>query len=86
MDDSLLYHVRHLRDGEGFSICQIADLLGLPRKKVARFIEYGGIVKKKRVSMMDTDERLIVDWYETYPSLKATQVFDRLQTYGYTGR
>jgi hypothetical protein len=86
MDDGLLNHVRHLHEVEGLSIRQIADLLGLSRKKVARSIEHGGIVKKKRVSIMDPYGRLIEDWYETYPSLKAIQVFDRLQTYGYTGR
>jgi len=85
MDDSLLNQVRHLQEVEGFSIRQIADLLGLSRKKVVRLIEHGGIVKKKRSSIMDPYGRLIQDWYETYPSLKASQVFDRLQTYGYPG-
>jgi len=85
MDDGLLNQVRHLQEVEGLSIRQIADLLGLSRKKVARLIEHGGIVKKKRASMMDSYGRLIEDWYETYPSLKAIQVYDRLQTYGYTG-
>ncbi len=84
MDDGL-NQVRHLHEVEGLSIRQIADLLGLSRKKVARLIDHGGIVKKKRASMMDSFGRLIEDWYETYPSLKATQVFDRLQTYDYTG-
>ena len=85
MDDGLLNQVRHLHEVEGLSIRQIADLLGLSRKKVTRLIENGGIVKKKRAGMMDSYGRLIQDWYETYPSLKATQVLDRLQTYGYTG-
>jgi len=53
MDDGLLNHVRHLHEVEGLSIRQIADLLGLSRKKVTRLIEHGGIVKKKRVSIMD---------------------------------
>ena len=78
--------VRHLQEVEGLCIRQIADLLSLSRKKVTRLIEHGGIVKKKRASMMDSYGRLIEDWYETYLSLKAIQVFDRLQTYGYTGR
>ena len=85
MDEGLLNQVRHLREVEELSIRQIADLLGLSRKKVARLIDHGGIVKKKRAGLMDPYEQLVQDWYETYPSLKATQVFDRLQTYGYTG-
>ena len=75
MDDGLLNQVRHLQEVEGLSIRQIADLLGLSRKKVTRLIEHGGIVKKKRASMMDSYGRLIQDWYETYPSLKATPGF-----------
>ncbi|MGZ6230857.1 MAG: IS21 family transposase [Syntrophales bacterium] len=86
MEDALLNQVRHLREVEGLSIRQISDLLGMSRKKVTRLTESGGIVKKKRSSIMDPYGHLIDDWYGTYPSLKATQVFDRLQTYGYTGR
>ena len=85
MDEGLLNQVRHLREVEELSIRQIADLLGLSRKKVARLIEHGGIVKKKRAGLMDTYEQLIQGWYELYPSLKASQIFDRLQTYGYRG-
>jgi len=85
MAEGLLNQVRHLREVEGLSIRQIADLLGLSRKKVTLFIEHGQIVRKKRAGLMDPYEQLIRGWYETYPSLKATQVFDRLQTYGYPG-
>jgi len=42
MDDGLLNQVRHLQEVEGLSIRQIADLLGLSRKKVTRLIEHGG--------------------------------------------
>lgn len=86
MEDALLNQVRHLREVEELSIRQISDLLEMSRKKVTRLIERGGISGKDRGSMIDPYRRLIEDWYETYPSLKATQVFDRLQTYGYPGR
>src|SRR5660397_123008 len=86
MEDDLLNQVRHLQEVEGLSIRQISELLGLSRKKVTRLIESGGIVKKERSSIIDPYRRLIEDWYEAYPSLKATQVFDRLQTYDYIGR
>ena len=86
MDDSWGNQVRHLYDVEGLSIRQIAAQLGLSRKKVSRLIEKGSVIRKKRASIIDPYGRLIQDWYETYPSLKATQVFDRLQTYGFTGR
>ena len=86
MEDDLLNHVRHLQEVEGLSIRQISELLCLSRKKVTRLIESGGIVKKERSSIIDPYRRLIEDWYEAYPSLKAIQVFDRLQTYDYPGR
>lgn len=76
--DHLLNHARHLHEVEGLSIRQVADVLGLSRKKTTSLIKQGGIVRKKRKS-------LLADWYETYPSLKASQVYDRLQTYGFTG-
>lgn len=85
MDDNVLNHIRHLREVEGLSIRQVADLLGLSRKKTTRLIEKGGIVRKQKKSILDDYARLIEDWYETYPSLKATQVWDRLRTYGFPG-
>jgi transposase len=85
MDDNVLNHVRHLQEVEGLSIRQIADLLGLSRKKITRLIEKGGLDRKKRKGILDDYARLIEDWYETYPSLKASQVYDRLRTYGFTG-
>lgn len=85
MDEGVVNQVRHLREVEGLSIRQIADLLGLSRKKVTRFIDHGAIVKKNRTGLLDPYAQLIQGWYELYPSLKATQVFDRLQTYGYPG-
>lgn len=83
--DHLLNHARHLHEVEGLSIRQVADVLGLSRKKTTSLIKQGGIVRKKRKSLLADYARLIADWYETYPSLKASQVYDRLQTYGFTG-
>jgi transposase len=84
-EDSLLNQVRHLQEVEGLSIRQVAEALGLSRKKTTRLIEKGRIIRKKRKSLLDDYARLIEDWYETYPSLKASQVYGRLQTYGFTG-
>ena len=86
MEDAHLgNHVRHLREVEGLSIRQVADALGLSRKKTTRLIKQGGITRKKRSCLLDDYARLIEDWYESYPSLKASQIYDRLQTYGYPG-
>jgi len=83
MDDG--NQVQHLYEVEGLSIRQISEHLGLSRKKVTRLIEKGNITRKKRESIIDPYERLIKDWYETYPALKASQVFERLQSYDFTG-
>lgn len=84
-EEHLLNHVRHLHEVEGLSIRQVADTLGLSRKKITRLIKQGNIVRKKRKSLLTDYARLIEDWYEAYPTLKASQVYDRLQTYGFPG-
>lgn len=84
-EEQLVNHVRHLQEVEGLSIRQVADALGLSRKKTTRLIKRGQIVRKKRKSILADYARLIEGWYETYPTLKASQVYDRLQTYGFTG-
>jgi len=84
-EEHLMNHVRHLQEVEGLSIRQVADTLGLSRTKVTRLIRQGKIVRKPRKSILDEYSRLIEDWYEAYPSLKASQAHDRLQTYGFTG-
>nr|HPI52934.1 IS21 family transposase [Smithellaceae bacterium] len=84
-EEHLMNHVRHLQEVEGLSIRQVADALGLSRTKVTRLMRQGKIVRKPRKSILDEYSRLIEDWYEAYPSLKASQAHDRLQTYGFTG-
>lgn len=84
-EDHLLHRVRHLQEVEGLSIRQVADVLGLSRKKTTRLIRQGEIVRKPRGNLLDDYARLIEDWYGSYPSLKASQVHDRLQTYGFPG-
>jgi transposase len=84
MDANVLNHVNHLRQVEGLSIRQTADALGVSRNKVARLIKEGGVARKRK-RLLDDYARLIEDWYETYPSLKASQVLDRLRAYGFEG-
>ena len=84
-EEHLVNQVRHLQEVEGLSIRQVADALGLSRTKVTRLIRQGKILRKPRKSILDEYARLIEDWYEAYPSLKASQIYDRLQTYGFSG-
>jgi hypothetical protein len=45
----------------------------------------GGAPRRKRAPIIAPYVRLIEEWYRQYPSLKAVQVYARLQSYGYPG-
>jgi transposase len=85
MNSSFSERVRHLYEVEGLSIRQIASTLAISRKKVSRIINNEAIPKAPHPSILQPYERLIEVWYKTYPSLKATQVYDRLREYGFSG-
>ncbi|MBF0620136.1 MAG: IS21 family transposase [Candidatus Omnitrophica bacterium] len=86
-DDVIIQQVLHLRDVEKLSLRQIAQQIGIDRKR-ARRILYASqaapaiVVKKGKV---DSFMSLIGEWYSKYPHLQAQQVFERLKNYGYTG-
>lgn len=85
MEDGLRIQVRHLREVEGLSMRQIADKLNLGRKKVWRILRGEKMRKPAGSSILKPYERLIEEWYGEYPMLKATQVYERLKSYGYEG-
>lgn len=85
MEDGLRIQVRHLREVEGLSMRQIADKLNLGRKKVWRVLRGERMRKPAGSSILKPYERLIEEWYGEYPMLKATQVYERLKSYGYEG-
>jgi transposase len=85
MEEALESQIRHLYDVEGLSMRQIARTLQIGRKKVARILRAKGAARPPSRSQMAPYERLIREWYATYPSLQATQVFERLHAYGFTG-
>ena len=85
MEDSLRMQVRHLREVEGLSMRQIADKLNLGRKKVWRVLRGEKMKKPAGSSILRPYERLIEEWYREYPFLRATQVYERLKSYGYEG-
>lgn len=87
MDESLLQRVLHLRQVETLSHRQIAQALGIGRKRVRRMLKNtakveGRLVKK---TLLDDYRNLITEWYRQYPRLMAKQVHARLVEYGYTG-
>jgi len=85
-EDALISGVLHLRQVEKLSQQQIADTLGIGRKKVGRILKGGDDSKPiVRKSILDKHVHLIVEWYKQYPRLKAIQVYERLKSYGYQG-
>ena len=84
MNETLLNEVRRLWETEKLSRRQIAEQLGLGRRRVAAFL--GGTDRKPRApTVVEPYERLIAEWYAATPSLKAIQVLRKLQSYGYPG-
>ncbi len=85
-EESLIQRVLHLRQVEKLSQRQIAESLGIGRKRVRRILKgLGNASAIPRKSILDEYNHLIAHWYKQYPRLKATQVYERLKSYGYEG-
>lgn len=85
MKETEKIQVKHLWEVEGLSMRQIATKLSLSRKKVSRLVREEKMVKPAFSSILKPYERLIAEWYREYPSLKASQVYERLKSYGFEG-
>lgn len=75
-------HQRHL-----LKVSQIARILGLDERTVARWVEEGTYQPRKvtrRASKLDPHKPHIVRWLDAYP-YTATQIFQRLREEGYEG-
>lgn len=83
--ESLEARVRHLREVEKLSLRQIAGMLGMGRRRVARILTAIGAKPPRKPSLLEPYRGLIANWYRDYPRLKALQVYERLKPYGYTG-
>jgi len=77
--------VRHLYEVEHLSIRQIAKKLKMARKTVARVVRNERVMRSYPDSILRPYERLIDQWYREYPFLRASQVYERLQSYGFKG-
>jgi hypothetical protein len=87
MDQSRINQVKHLYEVEHLSMRQIAVQFRMCSKTVSLIITGRERPKKpKKPSLIQPYLRLIGEWYEQYPSLRASQVYERLQPYGYPGR
>jgi len=85
MDPIFCGHVRHLYEVERLSMRQIAKKLGVSKKRVCRVIRNEKITKPLPESILKPYERLIDQWYQEYPFLKASQVYERLKAYEFKG-
>jgi transposase len=86
MDPSKISQVKHLYEVEHLTRRQIAETLHMCHKTVRRIIE--GKERRRRShppSPLESFARLIEEWYQRYPSLQATQIKERLASYGYQG-
>ncbi len=85
MDPIFCGHVRHLYEVERLSMRQIAKKLGVSKKRVSRVIRNEKMTKLIVESILKPYERLIDQWYQEYPFLKASQVYERLKAYEFKG-
>jgi len=85
MDPAMLNQVRHLYEVERLSQRQVAEKLGISRKRVSRLLHPESLKKPFRETIFQSFDRLVREWYREHPSLKATQVYERLKTYGFPG-
>jgi transposase len=85
MDEVLISQVRHLYEVEKLTLRQISQRLGIGRKRLFRIIRGETLIQKPRERILKPYERLIEAWYEEFPQLKATQVYQRLRGYGFSG-
>jgi len=85
MDETLRIEVRRLWEVERLTMRQIASKLRMGRKTVWRILREKAAPKSPKPSIIAPYERLLAEWYKATPALMATQVFNRLLGYGYTG-
>ncbi len=85
MDPNLGSDIRHLYEVERLSMRQIAQRLGVSKKRVSRVIRNEKIAKRVVDSIVKPYERLIDQWYQEFPFLKASQVHERLKAYDFKG-
>ena len=75
--------IKHLRDIQRLSFPQIAEKLGISRVTCSRI--YSGKVQsiRPRNQNLEQFKHLILQWYDEHPSLRASQVYERLKVRGY---
>ena len=86
MDESQVARIIHLHTVEKLSFRQIAGQLGINRNTVSKIVRQNDCpIEIRKESILSPYYGLIGQWYKDYPSLQATQIYERLKSYGFTG-
>jgi len=85
--ESLFKTILHLREVEKLSLRQIGKDMGIDRNRVSRILRESNISTKPiaRPSIIEPYKALISEWYKERPYLKAIQIYEKLQSYGFKG-
>jgi len=81
----VLHQIQQLYEVERLSQRQIAKKLQISRKVVSRIIQRQSLKKPPPQVLCQPYDRLIREWYQEYPFLQATQVYERLKSYEFPG-
>lgn len=83
--EAIAQRVLYLSQTERFSGRQIADSMGISRRRVRNILNNSHAKPIRRKCILDEYNHLIAHWYKQYPRLRATQVYQRLKAYEYDG-
>ncbi|MBW2647589.1 MAG: IS21 family transposase [Deltaproteobacteria bacterium] len=86
-DEAVVKKILYLREVKKLSLRQISKEIGFDRKKVARLLNRAGssIKQLPKPGVLEPFRQLITEWYKERPYLKALQIYEWLQSYGYRG-
>jgi transcriptional regulator with XRE-family HTH domain len=78
-NDELRNRIKYLREVEQLSTRQIAEKIGISRGRCLRICSgKPGADRIPALSFLDPYRSLVGEWYATHPTLKASQVWQRL--------
>jgi transposase len=85
--EELLSRILHLREVNQLSVRQISKELAISRSKISRLLQGAGSQARTlpQPGILEPFRQLIAEWYKQRPYLKALQVYEWLQSYGFKG-
>ncbi|OVE73394.1 hypothetical protein BVX93_01765, partial [bacterium B13(2017)] len=80
--EELLEKIQYLKDVQKMSFRQIEKETGIPRRKASNLYFNRYREKYPRGSILDAYQNLLRHWFNQYPTIKAIQVYQRLNEKG----